>query len=206
VTGHPRALPRESVSGARWTDAALVGAKHTNQGLPHTSLEGANDHDQQHATAQWPRLRWRQDRATHLIPTSYPTWCEVDTHQEILNDLLHGPADPADLGARAVGEPVNLKDQAGKHQAPAGSHRNPERRADHGEMIHAWGGGQMLTLRQIPTPKDSTGAGGWPFVPLTTRDDLTRHGRPLNLVGEARVMASVLVAATQGVRLRGGGR
>jgi hypothetical protein len=117
------------------------------------------------------------------LPTSYPTWCEVDTHQEILDDLLHDPADPGDLGARAVGEPANLKDQAAKHRAPARSNCNLELRTHHGEMIRTRGGRWMLTLGQIPT-KDTSVAGGWLFVPMTTSDD----------------------PATQGVRLRGGRR
>jgi hypothetical protein len=54
----------------------------------------------------------------------------------------------------------------------------------------------VLTLGQIPTPKETTTAASWPFVPLTTSDDITRHGRTLNLTcGKARVMASQLDAA-----------
>jgi hypothetical protein len=121
------------------------------------------------------------DSQTITLPTRHPKWCQVDSHQGVLDDLLDDYEDEP-LGEEEV-------DRVRKHWAMAGEHFTRE------------DGSWIITLEQQPAI-DDRGA-GHPFVSLGTMN-LGRVGGTcvLNITsGEARVLAAQLTAAADKIDL-----
>jgi hypothetical protein len=107
------------------------------------------------------------------LPTWHPKWCEVDTHQGMLDDLEDDGLDP---------------DPSRKHWAMAGSSHLHEVREGDDEVIRDGGDSWNLQLGRQPN--------GWPFISLhTSARGIRQVGGPLITCGEARVLAAQLVTA-----------
>jgi hypothetical protein len=130
------------------------------------------------------------------LPTRHPTWCQVDSHQGVLDDLLDGNDEALD---------ETEVDRVRKHWAAAGEHNLLELRAgtdDRTEhftrhVVRDAGGSWNLTLEQQPDIDDVDGAVGLPFISFCTMD-LSLVGATCVLTmtsGEARTLAAQLVAA-----------
>jgi hypothetical protein len=132
---------------------------------------------------------------TITLPTRHPKWCQVDSHQGLLDDLLDDPTD------ELLDEKAN---RVRMHWAMGGEHARisvVELRAGHDDSqksVLDEGGYWSITLEQQPDIGDIDGGHGQPFISLYTMggaDSLTITS------GEARVLAAQLLAAADKIDL-----
>jgi hypothetical protein len=121
-------------------------------------------------------------RQTITLPTRHPSWCNIGSHQGVLDDLLDGNDEP--LTAEEV-------DRVRQHWAMAGEHFTRE------------DGSWIITLEQQPDIDDIAGRAGHPLISLSTTDlGLEGASCILNITsGEARVLAAQLTAAADKIDL-----
>ena len=141
-------------------------------------------------------------RQTITLPTRHPSWCNIGSHQGVLNDLLDGNDEPLDE------EEV---DRVRKHWAMAGEqylraiHMGDDHKSPHNtsECVRDAGGHWDITLEQQPDIDDIHGRAGLPFILFHTMDLGLVGSRCILTItsGEARVLAAQLTAAADKIDL-----
>jgi len=129
-------------------------------------------------------------RQTITLPTRHPSWCNIGSHQGVLDDLLDGNDEPLDE------EEV---DRVRKHWAMAGEeHLHAIHSGD--DVVRDEGGHWDITLEQ---QLDIHGHAGLPLITFHTMDLGLVGSRCILTItsGEARVLAAQLTAAADKIDL-----